>query len=52
MKLGMAIPGLYSDSDILSARQCVLNLSKDEMDQNKAYQYGRKETYSAYTVFH
>jgi ectoine hydroxylase-related dioxygenase (phytanoyl-CoA dioxygenase family) len=36
------IPGLYSDRDILSARQCVLNLSKDEMDQNKAYQYGRK----------
>ena len=46
------IPGVYTDSDILSVRQCVLNLSKDEMDQNTAYQYGRRETYSAYTVFH
>jgi len=36
------IPGVYTDADILSVRQCVLNLSKDEMDQSTAYQYGRK----------
>ena len=36
------ISGLYSDPEILSARQCVLNLSKEERDQHKAYQYGAK----------